>query len=210
MGVGMEEAVESKQAGVPSAQEKRRDEWGIVLDFLQHGHYGMARSEPVAYVLGDKYFSLLEVIVREGAALKAGERVYVGDGKRDQIKYIRGRVEPSKLTSAGREELPHVVEGIIKKEPEHFLAFFNKAGPVSMRMHSLELLPGIGKKHLFAVLDARKEGPFTSFAQMRERVPLLPEPEKLVQRRVLEELEGKDKYRIFVPRAEPERGPRRQ
>lgn len=193
-----------------AAEDKKRDEWGIVLDYLSHGHYGMARAEPVAYVLGDRFFSLLEVIVREGAQLKAGERVYVGDGKRDQVKYVRGRVEPGKLTSSARQELPHVVEEIVKKSPEQFLHFFNKAGPVSMRMHSLELLPGIGKKHLFAVLDARKDGPFESFAQLRERVPLMPEPEKLVQRRVLEELEGKDKYRIFVPRAEAEHGPQRR
>ena len=41
---------------------------------------------------------------------------------------------------------------------------------------------------------------------MKKRVPLLPDPMKMIVRRILDELEDKDKYRIFVPRMEKSKG----
>lgn len=180
----------------------KKDEWAIVLDFLSHGHHGMERSQPVAHVLGESYFSLLEVIVRDGVNPKLGDRVYIGDGKRKEVKYIRGRIEISDLTVAARDEIEDMVDSIVKNNSKRFIDFFNNAGHITTRMHQLELLPGIGKKHLWAILDERKVKPFESFEDIKKRVPLLPNPEKMVVRRILDEMEDKDKYRIFVPRIE--------
>jgi len=188
----------------------KKDEWAIVLDFLQHGHYGMERSQPVAQVIGEDYFSLLEVIVREDASVKLEERVYIGDGKRDVVKYIRGRIEPKELTAAAKNELSSIIDKIIRSKPQRFVDFFNKSGPLTTRMHSMELLPGVGKKHLWAIIDARKEKPFESFEDIKKRVPLLPDPEKLIIRRVLAELEGSDKYRIFTLKLDEHRRERRE
>ncbi len=183
----------------------RKDEWAFVLDFLSHGHYGMERSQPVAQVLGDKYFSLLEVIVRDNVSLKIQERVYIGDAKRDKIKYIRGRINFDDLTAAAKEELVYTIDNIIEKNPKRFLDFFNNSGQITTRLHQLELLPGIGKRHLWAIIDERKVKPFESFEDLKRRVPLLPNPEKMISKRIIEELQDKDKYRIFVPRIEKKR-----
>lgn len=194
-------------------KEIKKDDWAVVLDYLTHGHYGMDRSQPVAQVVGENYFSLLEVIVREGVALKLEDRVYIGDDKRKEIKYIKGRIELKDLTVAARQELERVVDRLVKKSPQRFLDFVNKCGQITNRMHQLELLPGIGKKHLWTVLDARKEKPFESFGEMKKRIPLLPDPEKMVVKRIMEELEDKDKFRVFVPRMEKHKGhdrPRRE
>ena len=180
----------------------KKDEWGIVLDFLPHGHYGMERSQPIAQVLGDVYFSLLDVIVREDVTLKTGDRVYIGDGKRKEVKYIRGRLEINDTSTVSKDELEKVIEDIIEKKPDKFIEFFNKAGHVTTRLHQLELLPGVGKKHLWAIIDARKEKPFESFDDIKKRVSLLPNPEKMIVKRIIEELENADKYRIFVPKFE--------
>ncbi len=180
----------------------KKDDWAVVLDFLSHGHYGMSRSQPVAQVLGEKYFSLLEVIVREGQNLKLEERVYIGDGKRDKVKYIAGRIEVRELTVAAKEELEDNIKAVVKKNPKQFLEFFNKSGSITTRLHQIELLPGIGRKHLWAIISERKNKPFESFADLKKRVPLLPDPMKMIMRRILDELDDKDKYRIFVPRME--------
>jgi len=95
-----------------------------------------------------------------------------------------------------------VVEHIVKSNPKKFLEFFNKAGPITTRLHQLELLPGVGKKHLWAIIAAKKEKEFESFEDLKKRVSMLPDPEKMIIKRILEELEDKDKYRIFVPRFE--------
>ena len=183
----------------------KKDEKAIVLDFLSHGHYGMERSQPVAQVLGDEYFSLLEVIVREDVPLKSQDKVYIGDGKREKIKYIRGRINFDDLTAAAKEELIYIIENVIEEEPERFLDFFNKSGQITTRLHQLELLPGIGKRHLWAIIDERKVKPFESFDELKKRVPLLPNPEKMLSRRIIDELRDKDKYRVFVPRIEKKR-----
>lgn len=187
---------------MPDEKPIKKDEWAVVLDFLQHGHYGMERSQPVAQVIGEDYFSLLEVIVREDAQLKLEGRVYIGDGKRDVVKYIRGRIEPRELTAAAKDELPNIIDKIVRGRPQRFVDFFNRSGPLTTRMHSMELLPGIGRKHLWAIIEARKERPFESFEDIKKRVPLLPDPEKLIVRRVLAELDGSDRYRIFTLKLE--------
>ncbi len=175
-----------------------RDEWVIVIDFLARGRLGMQRSEPIAQTIGEKYFSLLEVIPRDGAGLVVGERLYIGEGKRDKVKYIRGRINYTDLTVASKEELSTIVEKIVDADRKRFVDFFNKSGPVTNRLHQLELVPGVGKKHLWDIIDARKEKPFDSFEDISNRVKLLPDPRKMIIRRVLDELEDKDKYKLFV------------
>ena len=183
----------------------RKDDWAIVLDFLSHGHRGMDRSQPVAQVLGEIYFSLLEVIIRDDLHLKTGERVYIGDGKRNEVKYIMGRAKVDSLTVVAQEELVDTVEMIVKKNQERFLEFFNKSGAITTRLHQLELLPGIGKRHLWGIINERKNKSFDSFDDLKKRVPLLPDPEKMIVKRIMGELRDGDKYRIFVPRMEKQR-----
>ena len=65
-------------------------------------------------------------------------------------------------------------------------------------MHSLELLPGLGKKHMWEILEERRGEDFTSFDNIKSRVKLIPDPEKLIIRRIIKELEGEEKHNIFV------------
>ena len=176
----------------------KKDEWAIVLDYLPQGHYGMSRSQPAAQVVGDKYFSLLEIIVREGTTLKPGEKLYIGDKKRDKVKYISGRVKVETLSNAAKDELDNAIKNIVEQNEAHFVKFFSESGPLTTRMHQLELIPGIGKKHLWAILEERKGKPFESFDDVKKRVSLLPDPKNMIVKRIQEELEEKDKYTVFV------------
>lgn len=183
-------------------KEIKKDDWVIVLDFLSHGHHGMERSQPVAQAVGEKYFSLLELIIRDSINPNPEEKIYIGEDKREKVKYIRGRIAVKDLTVAAKDELPIAVEKIVAARPQQFLDFFNKSGPISTRLHQIELLPGVGKKHLWAIIDERKQKLFKSFSELKKRVPLLPDPERMIVKRILDELENKDKYRLFVPRIE--------
>jgi putative nucleotide binding protein len=60
------------------------------------------------------------------------------------------------------------------------------------------LLPGLGKKHMWEIIEARRDEPFKDFEDMKKRVKLMPDPEKLVLKRILNELEGKEKHYLFV------------
>ena len=69
---------------------------------------------------------------------------------------------------------------------------------MTMRMHQIELIPGFGKKHMWEILEVRKEKPFESFADLKARVKLLPDPKLAIVKRILLEMEGKEKWKVFV------------
>jgi putative nucleotide binding protein len=181
---------------------KKFETHAYVLDYLPHGKIGTHRerfrAEPLIQLLGVSYFTLLEATPRIGFTLSPNERVYVGKERfRNKISHIIGRIEYDKLTSAARSELPIVVEEIVMKDEKRFLNFFNTAQAVTPRMHSLELIPGIGKKYTWTILDTREKRLFSSFQDVRERTEI-PDPAKLIVKRILEELSQSSKYRLFV------------
>ena len=100
--------------------------------------------------------------------------------------------------NAAKSELSYIIEKLVDKNEENFVKFFNKAGPLNTRMHQLELLHGIGKKHMLTILEVRDEKEFKNFKDIKERVKLLPDPEKAIIRRILLELEGNEKHYLFV------------
>ncbi len=175
-----------------------KDDYVIVLDFLLHGKPGDRRAEPVAQAIGEKFFNLLEIIIKQDLQAKTGDRIYIGEDKRDKVDYIRGRIKYSDLTSFAKSELPNVIAGLLNTDEKRFVNFFNIAGPVTTRLHSLELLPGIGKKHMWDIITERKVRPFENFSDLQTRVAMLPDPKKIIARRIVDELEEKDRYRLFV------------
>lgn len=175
-----------------------RDDYVIVLDFLPYGKSSDKKPEPLAQTIGEKYFNLLEVVVKDNASVKAGDRLYIGENKRDIVKYIRGRISYNELTGFAKAELEKILDSIATKDEKRFVNLFNVAGPITTRLHSLELLPGIGKRHLWQIIQERKRKPFESFKELQERIKMLPEPKKMIIKRILEELKGEDKRRLIV------------
>ena len=182
--------------------EKSKEEHAVVLDFLPNGYpyddRPMYMKTPIAQSIGSKHFVLLELVSKKGVHLQPFEEVYIGDGKRDKIHHIVGKIPLSKLTATAKSELEFVIKDIVKKDEKRFIDFFNTARPLSTRMHQLELLPGLGKKHMWQIIETREEKPFAGFSEMKYRVKLMPDPEKALVKRILQELEGNEKHKIFV------------
>lgn len=184
--------------------EKRYEEYAYVLDFLPHGRPGVRPSGKAGYragalvqVVGEEFFTLLEAIVKEGVMLRANDQVYVGKDSRNEITYIIGRIGYEDLTATAKTELPSVINRIVLKRENWFVAFFNTTQAITPRMHALELIPGIGKKYMWQVIKEREKRPFQSFDDLQKRTQL-PNPVKLITKRVQEELVGESKYRLFT------------
>ena len=179
-----------------------KEEFVIVLDFLPNGYpfdnRPSFRKTPIAQVMSKKYFTLLEIIPKKDVTIQAMEELYIGEGKRDKVHHVAGRIGMDRLTQTAKSELEVVIEKLVKENPQRFLNFFNKCGPISTRMHQIELLPGIGKKHMWGILEARDEKLFESFEELKERISAIPDPIRIVIRRILMELNNEDKYKIFV------------
>ncbi len=174
-----------------------KDEYIKVLDFLQHGRPG-EKDEPSAQGIGTRNYNLLEVVMRDEERPKGGEELYIGEGERDRVRYIKGRLDYDQLTGNAKSELKYVLQAMIKEQEDKFVEFFNEATPVTPRRHAFELLPGIGTKHMQNLLDEREKGEFESFEDISERVSSVPDPEKLLIDRITEELKGDAKRKLFV------------
>jgi putative nucleotide binding protein len=182
--------------------DKKYEDYAIVLDFLPQGSPSDTRPihlrEPVAQVIGTSFFTLLEVVPLKGATLEPLEKINIGKEGRDKVERIRRRIGYEDLTAAARAELPRAIEKIISESPERYVEFFNQAGPVTTRFHQLELIPGIGKKLMWAILEERKTKPFADFKDLEERVKGLSNPQSLIAKRIEMELQNLDKYNLFV------------
>jgi putative nucleotide binding protein len=184
--------------------EKRYEEYAYILDFLPHGRPGVHVSGRAGYragalvqLVGEEFFTLLEALAKEGVILRPHDRVFVGKEAREEITYIIGRIGYDELTAAAKTELPTVINKIVLNREKRFVEFFNTARAVTPRMHALELVPGIGKKYMWQVINEREKKPFASFEDLQKRTEL-PNPVKLITKRVMEELGGDSKYRLFT------------
>jgi len=175
-----------------------KEEYAIVLEYLPNGYPLEGKMIPVAQAIGEKNLTLLELVPRRGVSLEVGEKVYIGEGKRDKIYYILGRLHREKLTEAAKDNLQEFIEKIIKEREKEFVEFFNKSEAINKRMHQIELLPGFGKKHMKEIIDKRKEKEFESFEDIRNRTTNLPDPEKAIEKRIFKELTSLERYNLFV------------
>jgi putative nucleotide binding protein len=178
-------------------------EAGVVLDVLPHGRSDAEepqyRRSPVAYVVGEDAFTLYELTLGDDADITIGDRIRIRPDFEAGID--RGRqIEYDRLSDGAKSELEYVVEEIIQRRESAFVDFFNDAQPVTLRLHQLTLLPGIGDKLRDNILNERKRRPFESFEDLENRVSGLHDPMSVLVDRVLQEIkEAEDlKYSIFV------------
>ena len=175
-----------------------KEEHAIILDYLPNGYPLEKKMMPIAQAIGESKLVLLELIPRRGISLEPGEKVYIGDGKRDKIYYIFGRLKNEKITEQAKDRLQEFIEKIVKEREKEFVNFFNKAEPINKRIHQIELLPGLGKKYVKEILEERNKKDFESFEEMKKRITNLPFPEKTIEKRILLELTGDERYHLFT------------
>jgi len=175
-----------------------KEEYAIVLEYLPNGYPLEGKMMPIAQAIGENNFSLLELAPRRGVSLEIGERVYIGDGKRDKIYYILGRLHREKLTESAKAQLEEFIKKIVKEQESKFVEFFNKSEAINKRIHQIELLPGFGKKHMKEIIEKRREKEFESFEDMKKRITNLPDPEKAIEKRIFKELTEMERYNLFI------------
>jgi len=179
-----------------------KEEHAIVLDFLPHGYAfddtPSYKKNAIVQALGKEHLVLLELVPKKDVTVQPNDEVYIGDGKRDKIHHILGRLPMDRLTATADALLQDAVQEMVKKNEKRFVDFFNNAQPLTTRMHQLELLPGVGKKHMWEIIESRSDKPFESFADIKKRVKLMPDPQKAIIRRIMAELSGNEKHKLFA------------
>jgi len=167
------------------------------------------RGETVLQAIGESYFTLLELAPAPAAKTHPQERVSIEKNATNKIEYVKRRLVYEDLTPESVAELPLVVEIIVTKHERRFVQFFNEAQPMTTRMHSLQLLQGIGQTLMWAILEERKKERFKSFDDISTRIKL-QNPKKAITARIITELSDDTKRWLFVrPPSRNEEQPRR-
>ena len=175
-----------------------KEEYAVILDYLPNGYPLEKKMMPIAQAIGKKNLTLLELVPRRGVSLEVGEEAYIGEGKRDKIYYILGRLHREKLSESAKTELEEFITKVVDEREKEFVDFFNKAEAMNKRLHQIELLPGFGKKHMHEILKQRQEKEFESFEDMKARIQNLPDPHKAIEKRILNELINIERASLFV------------
>lgn len=174
------------------------EDYAWVVEYLSAGRATDMRKEPIVQLVGNQFFTLLEASVKRDASVVVGTKLFVGKGERAEVEKIKRRILYSNLTNGAKELLPSVVKRIVEDREEVFINFLNKAGPISMRVHQLDLLPGIGKRNMEEILKEREKEPFKNFADLKERVHTVSDPVGIFVHRIIDELEGRERYYLFT------------
>ena len=175
----------------------------VIVDYLPHGRPDDTRPQyqkaSLAYALETESFELLELTLTEDADVNIVDRIPIDDGTEDSVIEEVTTIEYDELSNSAVSELEYAIEAIIDADEGRFVDFYNDAQPISLRLHQLNLLPGIGKKLRNKIIDKRKRQPFESFDDLSDRVGGLHNPREVIAERIMEELRDEDlKYKIFV------------
>lgn len=186
----------------------KKDEYVRIIDYLPTGKSEVPphKRKPIAQAIGEKYFSLLEIVPRTGMSFEPRDRVYIGEETRDKVDHIERRIRYEWLTPTAKSELEQILEEIIRDNEDHFIEFYNTAGTISTRQHKLEVLPRIGKKHRDDIINEREREPFKSFEDMHKRIKNIPDPLKVIADKIIEELKGESKYYLFIQLIQERKG----
>ncbi|MBL7118329.1 MAG: DUF655 domain-containing protein [Candidatus Syntrophoarchaeum sp.] len=193
-----------KERGGGGGSEKRRETHVRVLDYLPYGHPDNSRpvyqKKPLVQGIGEDKFVLMELSPKKDKIPVVYDRVYIGEGEREEIDHVVKRLRYNELTPTAKIELSYMLEKLVKEDEKRFIQVFNEAKPITTRLHTLDLMPGIGKKLMWAIVEERKKGAFSDFEDLTKRVKGLHHPEKIIARRIEDEIMDESmKYKIFIP-----------
>ena len=173
----------------------------VILDLLIHGHLEEDRPSwaktPIAQVLTFPDFVLYEVKINKNSDIKVQEqKTYEEFQQEDKLRDVLKKINYDELTSTSKALIQPILEKEVLKYEEEFINFFNNSTSITPRMHALKLLPGIGQKHMWEILDARERQKFGTFQDIADRTSI-SHPTKLIAQRIIKELSRDVKYYLF-------------
>ena len=179
---------------------------GIVLDFYPQGKsFSKKRPEdynPLSIILTIDKFQLIEVYYKKRVSLDIYEKIKLHKNLNDIIS-----IKPtnySKLSVNATERTPEIITNIVSNNEDLFVNFFNIARPITTQLHQLRLLPGIGQKRMWIIIESRDKKVFVSFDDIKKRTNL-SDPQNLIIQRILLEITSDQKYYLFVKKETVER-----
>ena len=175
-----------------------------ILDILEHGHIkdGRRGQFPLVQAIECPDFNLFELSYKRGAEIKLQDKCVLGPDS--MVGKVRSRLKYHKLTQTSKDLLSSTIELHVEDSEQIYLSFLNTAGPITTKRHKLSLLPGVGQKLLWEIIDQRNKVLFESYADFDKRIKSIHNVKNLIAKRILNELiDDESKHYLFVKRRKP-------
>ena len=149
-----------------------------VLDVLERrpvGYEIQALTEPSFYLVRSRVVNAEEI--------EQGSEISIESGEIGPISEIRFK----DLSQASQGELTDSILKSISSDPYRHLMFYNSAGPMSLKFHSFQLLPGVGNSKAMQMVKNRGGNGWSTFEQVDESCGI--ESARLLAERYVKEME---------------------
>ncbi len=188
-----------KQGRRHSTKRKVKLGRSFVIDFYPQGK-SLSRKNwdaynPLVVVISSDSFDFFDVSVVNESKFQVGQFFDFSKSRRITKKITR--IGYNELSDSAVDILPSIIQKIVVSTEPRFIKFLNESQPLTTQMHQLQLIPGIGNKRLWQILEARKKKPFTSFEDFSVRTGI-SDPLSLFVNRIIQEMEGSEKYSLFL------------
>jgi len=180
---------------------RKYEEHAYVLDFIPRGKSTTVRGREgiIVTAIGEDRLTLLEILGVPNSSFDVGEKIFIGKEGRTKVLSVLGKMDYKSISSSAQTELQGVVEKIVTENEQRFVDYLNNAQPLTPRIHALELIPGIGKTYMKAMLEERDKKKFENLEDLQKRIGL-KEPQKQISKRIMEEITGETRMNLFVKR----------
>lgn len=173
----------------------------VILDILLHGHLEEDKpswaKKPIAQVLTFPDFVLYEVKTNKNSDIQVQEqKTYEEFLNEDKLREVLKKIDFNDLTNTSKALILPIIEKEVLTYEEEFIKFFNNSTSITPRMHALKLLPGIGQKHMWEIIETRERQKFVTFQDISDRTSI-SSPTKLIAQRIIKELSRDVKYYLF-------------
>ena len=129
--------------------------------------------------------------VKAKETLPLNHRLYMGTdaAQRQNVTSILGMAHFDKMSNMARSDFPVAMQLFVEEHAQYFVdEFYNKAGPISLKQHSYELLPDIGPVKARNMVKAREQvGVFASMDELNSLAKV--KGAELLAQRFVEEIE---------------------
>ena len=143
------------------------------------------QEDSIAIIFGQEVDSNIHLAVTSKQFHLLRFRPAVGMIKRDpgttitlddlnQVDHVAGPCDGALLDEIACEQLTEVLVKLIKESPEPHIGFYQRAGPLNLKMHAFQLLPGVGGRTAKEMQGARDVGGWSDFDEVRGDVGFDP------------------------------------
>lgn len=169
---------DSNQAGDEAVDPFQYEARIRILDIQERrpvGHEVQCISEPSLFILRAR--------VSDASGISVGETLDLPSENVGPLSEVRLK----DLSGSSQQELVSSLSASISSEPQRHLSFYNSAGPMSLKFHAFQLLPGIGNAKATQMVQKRGGSGWNSFEEVDDDCGI--ESVRLLAERYVKEME---------------------